>query len=246
MTDIVRNWLDKAIHNSDHLETVSKRMLDFQKIKEGLSNKNKEITMQSFINFYIYIEQDHELYGAPSKLIEAAIARTHFFHGVIHSLLLRNQQSTAYTYSLMIVYHNKIDEMKDPETALNLTIEILDAYFEYLKVIGELQMGEFSEKTITIIDINIEKPLSTQMIADALSLNPDYLGRKVKEETGSTITELIYKRKINLAKFYLQNTDLPVKQVANNLGIEDASYFGKIFKKYTGLSPNNYKSLKHN
>lgn len=243
MSHDIQNWLDKAIHNADHLETVSERMLHYHSIKDGLIHKNKEQAIKGFKGFYEYIEYDHNAYGAPQELIKAAMSRTHFFHGMINSLILHGYQSNAYTYSLMIVYHNKIDQMTAPDKALSLTFDILDDYFKYVNMIDQVQMGEFSKKTITIIDMNIEKNLNTQMIADALNLNPDYLGRKVKEETGNTITELIYTKKINLAKFYLDSTNLPVMQIADNLGFKNASYFGKVFKKYMGVTPSEYKNV---
>lgn len=241
MSEQIQDWLSEAVHNSEHLETVSKRMLDFQTSKQGLYSKNKEMTINGFRIFYEYIAQDHNLYGAPEGLLEAAKASTHYFHGVIHVALFHDHQDTAYTYSLMIAYHNRIDNMTNADSALDLTIEIIDSYFDYLVIVGKLQLGEFSEKVITLIDLNIEKPMSTQMIADLLNLNSDYLGRKIKEETGKTITQLIYIRKTDLAKFYLEHTNLPINQISDNLGFETASYFGKVFKKYTGLTPNIFK-----
>lgn len=241
MSGKIQDWLSEAVHNSEHLETVSKRMLDFQTLKQGLYIKNREMAVTGLRNFYSYVQQDHMLYGAPEELLQAAKARTHNFHGVIHAGLFYDYQSTAYTYSLMIAYHHRIANMTNPDTALDLTIEIIDSYFEYLKSIGELHLGEFSEKVITLIDLNIEKPISTQTIAESLNLNSDYLGRKIKEETGKTITQLISLRKMDLAKFYLEHTNLPVIQISDNLGFENASYFGKVFKKHTGLTPRKYK-----
>ena len=242
MSEKIQDWLNSAIHNTNHLETVSERMIDFQGFKRGLYKQNKELVIQSIKNFYDYILHDHQEYGAPHVLIDASIARTHFFHGTIHGVLLHDYQSSAHTYSLLIVYHNKIDNMIDPHTALDLTIEIIDSYFHFLSIIGNLQLGEFSEKVIALIDQNIDKPIRPQELAEILNLNSDYLGRKVKEETGKTLTQLIYTRKIDLAQFYLRNTHLSVKQIADNLGFESSSYFGKVFKKYTDFSPIEFKN----
>ena len=79
--------------------------------------------------------------------------------------------------------------------------------------------------------------LSTQILADHLHLYPDYLQKKFKKETGKNITDMINERRIELAKIYLRSSKYSVTDIAYEVGFSDASYFGKVFKKFEGLTP---------
>lgn len=51
----------------------------------------------------------------------------------------------------------------------------------------------------------------------------------------------VIRAKIDVSKEFLKNTDYSVLQIANNVGFESQNYFSRIFKKYTGLSPSDYR-----
>jgi len=62
-----------------------------------------------------------------------------------------------------------------------------------------------------------------------------------KEAYGITPYAYFLEKKINLAKDMLLNTNLSVKQIANNLYFADEYYFSNVFKKKTGVSPSKYR-----
>lgn len=56
------------------------------------------------------------------------------------------------------------------------------------------------------------------------------------------ITEYIDQVKVEKAKYYLQETDLFIQQIAEKLGFNSSSYFTAFFKKYVSLSPQEYRN----
>ena len=78
-------------------------------------------------------------------------------------------------------------------------------------------------------------------MASQLNLSPRYLTDLLKQETGKTAIELIHIYLINEAKNRLRNEDGRVSEIAYALGFEDLSYFSRLFKKETGLTPNQFK-----
>jgi AraC family transcriptional regulator, transcriptional activator of pobA len=70
--------------------------------------------------------------------------------------------------------------------------------------------------------------------ADAQHLTANYLNEVIRSETGTTAKDFILNRIILEAKRLAQYSDLTAKEVAHQLGYEDAAQFSKLFKKSTG------------
>lgn len=74
-----------------------------------------------------------------------------------------------------------------------------------------------------------------------LNLSPRYLSDMLKQETGKTAIELIHIYLVNEAKNLFRNDDQRVSEIAYALGFEDLSYFSRLFKRETGVTPNQFK-----
>jgi AraC family transcriptional activator of pobA len=82
---------------------------------------------------------------------------------------------------------------------------------------------------------------SVNVMASQLNLSPRYLSDMLKQETGKTAIELIHIYLVNEAKNRLKSDDQRVSEIAYELGFENLPYFSRLFKKETGLSPNQFK-----
>ena len=82
------------------------------------------------------------------------------------------------------------------------------------------------------------------VITDSMRNSPvceDYLRKLFKKDFGITPNEYLIKLRIDKAKILLRNeTHNPVSQVALSCGFYDMHYFSRVFKKITGVSPNQY------
>ena len=83
--------------------------------------------------------------------------------------------------------------------------------------------------------------LSLDEVAAHAHISPYYLSHLFREKLGVTFIEYVTSVRMELAKNYLLHTRLPVSAVAEKLGYEDAGYFGKVFRKYTGQTPKAYR-----
>ena len=86
-----------------------------------------------------------------------------------------------------------------------------------------------------------DKHPNVSAIADQILLNPSYLNTVVKRISGKTASVLIQEKTILEAKSYLMHTDLHITEIAFQLGFDNVSYFNRLFKKWTTLSPSAFK-----
>lgn len=101
---------------------------------------------------------------------------------------------------------------------------------------------ELGEKIKNIIHLNPEKFLSNTYIADEVNVSLKTAETKFKSQFGITIHRYILEFKTEQAISFFKNfPEMPIKEIAYNLGFYDEYHFSKQFKKITGISPKEYK-----
>ena len=86
-----------------------------------------------------------------------------------------------------------------------------------------------------------DKICNLNEVAEKLNVNPNYLGRLIKTETGKSFSQWMSERIIAESKAMLSSTHLSVSEICFNLKFEDSTYFTKYFKRYTGLTPKEFR-----
>lgn len=79
-------------------------------------------------------------------------------------------------------------------------------------------------------------------IAEDFHLSLSAVSRLIKKNTGFTFVELLMRKRFQKALMFLVETDLPIEQIASNIGYENQSYFYRQFKAYYGVTPSQYRS----
>ncbi|MBR5821456.1 MAG: AraC family transcriptional regulator [Alistipes sp.] len=83
-----------------------------------------------------------------------------------------------------------------------------------------------------------------QYYAGRLCITPKYLSKLVKEHTGRAATDWIEQHVVLEARAMLQSSDMSIQQIAASLNFPNQSFFGKYFKRATGVSPKQYRTAK--
>ncbi len=96
-------------------------------------------------------------------------------------------------------------------------------------------------KALEYIEENYMFGISTEDIADVAGVHVGHLHRIFPEETGMRIGEYLTHLRIEKAKSLLMHTDIPNSSIATRIGISSQQYFCRMFKKETGLSPQEYR-----
>ncbi|OOM77174.1 response regulator [Clostridium sp. BL-8] len=98
------------------------------------------------------------------------------------------------------------------------------------------------ENVKNFIKENIETELELERVANNFGLSVYYFSRTFKEVTGINFSEYVNKCRIDIAKELLSSGELSIKEVCYKVGYNDPNYFSKVFKKYEGISPVNFKA----
>ena len=96
-----------------------------------------------------------------------------------------------------------------------------------------------------LLDARLPEEKSPAAYASMLNISEVYLNEAVKSVIGLNAGTFIRRRAIIMAMRQLAYTSLSSKEIACSLGYDDYAYFSKLFKKYSGKSPADYrKNLK--
>lgn len=93
----------------------------------------------------------------------------------------------------------------------------------------------------TYISHHLAEDLSRETLARQFFINPNYLSRLFKKETGISLQDYLLQERIKKARFLLETTQLSVSEVHEQSGFSHSSYFSKIFKRETGMTPLEYR-----
>lgn len=89
---------------------------------------------------------------------------------------------------------------------------------------------------------HLQEPISTSIVADAIACNPKYLSRVYHEVYGETLTQSVHSIRIEYAKHSLIETSMTVNEIAQSCGFTLTSYFIKIFRRSTGMTPGEFRT----
>lgn len=88
---------------------------------------------------------------------------------------------------------------------------------------------------------HVNEDISTGALAEVTGYSSGYLSRVFRQEYGVSIHEFVTQTRMDLAKELLANTSLRVYEIANHCGYDNSTYFIKVFKTFTGVTPQEYK-----
>ena len=125
--------------------------------------------------------------------------------------------------------------------------EILKEFDFLLKDIFGIEVYDSRDKKIialkmkNYLDEKFRSNVTNQLLAANFGFVPSYLVSIFKICYGLTPMDYLVNKRIDEAKVLLEDGSLKIKDIARVVGYEDSLYFSKVFKKFTGVSPKEYK-----
>jgi len=120
---------------------------------------------------------------------------------------------------------------------------ILETFIQFRDSKAAGKYYSLIEKAKQHINIHFaDQNISLHSVASIVNVSPNHFSTIFSQETGETFIEYLTQVRINKSKDLLLTTDLRSADIAYDVGFGDPHYFSFIFKKYTGISPREFKS----
>lgn len=176
---------------------------------------------------------DDEIQESKHRLIVLnTLMRRAVYQGGVHPLHIDRLSNT---------HAVKINQISNTKEAEDLILAIV---MNYCKLVKDHSLASYSkpvQKIIATIDASITADLRLNTFAKELFMNPSYLSALFKNEVGMTLTEYVNKKRLKYSTTLLQNTNLPIQEVAANCGIADIHYYTRLFKREYEKTPREYR-----
>lgn len=105
-----------------------------------------------------------------------------------------------------------------------------------------MSQNDVVEESVQYIAAHIREELTVTELASLVYVSPDYLSRLFKRKYKHSVSEYIMDYRIRLAARLLQDTELSLMEIAEQVGINNYSYFIKLFKRKYKMTPKNFRS----
>lgn len=192
----------------------------------------------------------YSINGSEGKLSKDIVTHTKYMYVAIITIATRISLeaglSPIMAYGLSDKLINKIDKCKSVADVNAMYMEAMDAFLDMIKETqNRKKYSNYLEQCKQYIEQNYKEKLSLDTLAEYMGLNATYLSHIFSQEEKITIQEYINKVRVERAQNLLKFSDKSILEISDYVGFQSQSYFGKIFKKYSGLTPGKYRAQFH-
>ena len=204
-------------------------------IKTGDTNKVREYMTPSIIKKEgLGTLSDHPLQNLKYHLVITIAMSARY--------CIEGGMDLSEAYGLSDLYIQNADRCKTPAEIEALHRDACLDYTGRMRLLRKRRVRNTRvAKCVDYIYDHLHTRITVAQLADHTGLDPSYLSRLFKKESGVTITEYIRTQKIETAKNMLAYSDYGSAQIASVLAFPSQSYFSEIFRKHTGMTPLHYR-----
>jgi len=139
-------------------------------------------------------------------------------------------------------YIKSVEETNNIEELTDVMYQIVDDIAGQILVFQGIHHASALKKAEHFILENFTRKISLEEVANASGFSAPYFSTIFKEEMGENLSSYLNRLRVEKACCMLSDTKLSLSKIAQACGFEDQSWFSKIFKLYSGISPGRYRN----
>ena len=205
-----------------------------------------------FVHYYLHIYEDHqsessilEDFSFPTEIpagdLELPLIKR--LCGINPTMQLPQSDPTSYDNNPTLIKNiikNKQRTFCDKVESRGRVYQLMARFLKDAQPKTEINDDRI-QKVLSYIRENIYKTIDIDSLAAISCLSKDHFIRLFKKEINNTPLQYINQKKIEKAQLILITDSMPVKNISYLLAYEDHSYFNRLFKKLTGVTPQQYR-----
>lgn len=205
-----------------------------------------------FVHYYLHIYEDHqsessilEDFSFPTEIpagdLELPLIKR--LCGINPTMQLPQSDPTSYDNNPTLIKNiikNKQRTFCDKVESRGIVYQLMARFLKDAQPKAEINDDRI-QKVLSYIRKNIYKTIDIDSLAAISCLSKDHFIRLFKKEVNNTPLQYINQKKIEKAQLILITDSMPIKNISYLLAYEDHSYFNRLFKKLTGVTPQQYR-----
>lgn len=142
------------------------------------------------------------------------------------------------------LYHRLLNIRNPEEIERILVDEVILPMVKCMKEKTNHQFRSIADRIASIIRAEYDQELSLESISERLHYSPNYLSSIFKKEYGMTFTEFLMNYRLDIARKWLVDTDMTIKDIAERLQYQNPQNFIRSFRKKEHVTPGAYRKMK--
>lgn len=142
------------------------------------------------------------------------------------------------------LYHRLLDIRNPEEIERILVKEVIQPMVAAMKEKTTRQFRSLSDQIANIVRTEYDQDLSLELIGERLHYSPNYLSSIFKKEFGMTFSEYVMGYRLQMAKKWLVETEMTIKEIAERLQYQNPQNFIRSFRKKEHVTPGAYRALR--
>ncbi|MCM3612296.1 helix-turn-helix domain-containing protein [Planococcus sp. MERTA32b] len=172
------------------------------------------------------------------------------YYIVLSSVMARKLFEMRVPPKKAFAFNNACIELVDNRMNDSEFLYVADELIEFfVSVISERKQPSFGHQTVNkvvmFINDEVERDLSVEDVAKHFHISTSHLSRIFREHAGITLVEYLNVRRVEESQHYLRHSDKGISEISKQFHFCNQSYFTRIFKKYTTVTPKQFRDSQH-
>ncbi len=196
-------------------------------------DKNGAQTLLNELLGKLFFSTDGEMEIVKTRLLELIV--------ILSRAAIEGGADVNQIFFLNQNYIEEIQKFSNLEEMSIWLANVMNRFISYVFDFSDVKHSDVIFKTVKFIKDHYNEKISLDDLANQVYLSKSYLSKIFKEEMNCNISSYINMIRVEKSRSFLLNESISLVDVAGMAGFDDQSYFTKVFKKYTGVSPGKFR-----
>jgi len=235
---LMQDKISEHIHDFKKIEVNYLNEYPFEKekhlltlIKLGDKHGSQKILNEIFGHIFFNSGKDYQVIKA--RVLELLV--------ILSRAAIEGGADTESIFGMNFKYINGINNINSVEDLTYSLSKIMARFTEQVFDLQDIKHVDVIYKAIEYIKRNYMKKVTLEEVALNSSLSTTYFSRTFKKEMHCSFNNYLNRVRIEMSKKLLLDESIPLVDISIIVGFEDQSYYSKVFKKITNISPGKYR-----